>query len=314
VSQKTQEQIQLAGDPDLMQESRIKIHLMDGTYELFRHHFGAPPRKAPDGIEIGATLGFMRSLLMLLQSDDVTHVAVAFDHVIESFRNDLYPGYKTGAGVDARLLAQFPLAEEAAAALGVVIWPMVEFEADDAIGTAVARFKEDRSVEQIIIASPDKDLAQLVSGDRIVCWDRRRKIIIDEAAVIAKYGVRPASIPDYLALVGDSADGFPGIPGWGAKSTAAVLTQYPKLEAIPKDAAQWQVHGINPGRAGSLVDSLTTNWEDALLFRRLATLRTDVPLKETIQDLQWQGARQELVDFCKRLGDDKFPMRVSRWR
>jgi 5'-3' exonuclease len=314
VSQKTQEQFKPAGDPVLMQESSIKVHLIDGTYELFRNHFGAPPRKAPDGRQIGATLGFMRSLLMLLQSDDVTHVAVAFDHVIESFRNDLYSGYKTGAGVDARLLAQFPLAEEAAAALGVVVWPMVEFEADDALGTAASRFKEDRSVEQIIIASPDKDLAQLVSGDRIVCWDRRRKIIIDEAAVIAKYGVAPASIPDYLAVVGDSADGFPGIPNWGEKSAALVLTQYQKLEAIPKDAAQWQVNGIRPGRAASLVDSLTGHWEDALLFRRLATLRADVPLKETIQDLQWQGAHQELVEFCKRLGDEKFPQRVSRWR
>jgi 5'-3' exonuclease len=314
VSQETQEQIKLAGDPDLMQESSMKIHLIDGTYELFRHHFGAPPRKAPDGREIGATLGFMRSLLMLLQSDGVNHVAVAFDHVIESFRNDLYPGYKTGSGVDPKLLAQFPLAEDAAAALGVVTWPMVEFEADDAIGTAVARFKEDSSVIQIIIASPDKDLAQLVSGNRIVCWDRRRKIIIDEAAVIAKYGVRPASIPDYLAMVGDSADGFPGIPGWGAKSAASVLGQYPKLEAIPKDASRWQVQGINLRRAGSLLESLTTNWEQALLFRRLATLRTDVPLKETIQDLQWQGARQELIEFCTRLGDEKFPQRVSRWR
>jgi 5'-3' exonuclease len=314
LSQETQEQIKLANDPDLVPESNIKMHLIDGTYELFRNHFGAPPRKAPDGRQIGATIGFMRSLLMLLQNYDVTHVAVAFDHVIESFRNDLYPGYKTGAGVDSNLLAQFPLAEEAAAALGVVTWPVEEFEADDAIGTAVAHFKEDRSVEQIIIASPDKDLAQLVSGDRIVCWDRRRKIIIDEAGVIAKYGVRPGSIPDYLALVGDSADGFPGIPGWGTKSAATVLAQYQKLEAIPKDGSQWQVHGINPGRAIGLAESLTANWEEALLFRRLATLRMDVPLKETIQDLKWQGARQELVEFCARLGDEKFPPRISRWR
>jgi 5'-3' exonuclease len=292
----------------------MKIHLIDGTYELFRNHFGAPAKQAPDGREVGATLGFLRSLLMLLQSDGVTHVAVAFDHVIESFRNDLYPGYKTGAGVDAKLLAQFPLAEEAAAALGVVTWPMVTFEADDAIGTAAVRFNESDSVDQIIIASPDKDLAQLVSGERIVCWDRRRGIIIDEAGVIEKYGVSPVSIPDWLAVVGDSADGFPGIPGWGAKSAASVLAQYKKLESIPKDASLWQVKGISQGRALSLVDSLTRNWEEALLFRKLATIRTDVPIEDSIQDLDWQGARKELTEFCKRLGDEKIPLRVSRWR
>jgi 5'-3' exonuclease len=292
----------------------MKIHLIDGTYELFRHHFGAPAKQAPDGREVGATLGLLRSLLMLLQRDDVTHVAVAFDHVIESFRNDLYPGYKTGAGVNPNLLAQFPLAEEAAAALGVVIWPMVEFEADDAIGTAAAWFNQSESVEQIIIGSPDKDLAQMVSGDRIVCWDRRREIIIDEAGVIDKYGVSPGSIPDWLAVVGDSADGFPGIPGWGAKSASSVLAQYKKLESIPRDAAQWQVNAIRPGRAASLAESLTRNWEEALLFRKLATIRTDVPLEETIEDLKWQGARKELTEFCKRMGDEKIPSRVSRWR
>src|SRR5512142_3492193 len=181
----------------------MKIHLVDGTYELFRNFFGAPPKKAPDGRQVGATLGLLRSLLMLVTSPGVTHVAVAFDHVIESFRNDLYPGYKTSAGVDPNLLAQFPLAEEAVRALGLVVWPMVEFEADDALASAAARFKKLSSVEQIVLASPDKDLAQLVSGQRIVCWDRRREIVMDEAGVVSKFGVLPESIPDYLALVGD---------------------------------------------------------------------------------------------------------------
>jgi 5'-3' exonuclease len=292
----------------------MKIHLIDGTYELFRNHFGAPPKKAPDGHEVGATLGLLRSLLMLLQSDGVTHVGVAFDHVIESFRNDLYTGYKTGEGVDPNLLAQFPLAEQAVAALGVVVWPMVEFEADDAIGTAATRFKKTKSVEQIVIGSPDKDLAQLVSGDRIVCWDRRRELIIDEAGVVEKFGVSPGSIPDWLGVVGDSADGFPGIPGWGAKSASSVLAQYKKLEAIPRDAAKWKVSAISAGRAASLVESLTQHWEEALLFRKLATIRTDVPLTESLNDLKWKGAREDFTEFCARLGDEKIAPRVTKWR
>ena len=291
----------------------MKIHLIDGTYELFRNHFGAPPRKAPDGREVGATLGLLRSLLMLLQSDGVTHVGVAFDHVIESFRNDLYTGYKTGEGVDPNLLAQFPLAEQAVAALGVVVWPMVEFEADDAIGTAATRFKKTKSVEQIVIGSPDKDLAQLVSGDHIVCWDRRREIIIDEAGVVEKFGVSPGSIPDWLGVVGDSADGFPGIPGWGAKSASSVLAQYKKLESIPKDAAKWKVSAISAGRAASLVESLTSHWEEALLFRKLATIRTDVPLEENLNDLKWRGAREDFTEFCQSLGDEKISPRVTKW-
>src|SRR5918993_5684292 len=211
----------------------MNIHLIDGTYELFRNHFGAPPKKAPDGHEVGATLGLLRSLLMMLTSPGVTHVAVAFDHVIESFRNDLYSGYKTGEGVDPELLAQFPLAEEAVSALGVVVWSMVEFEADDAIATATARFKKNKSVEQVIICSVDKDLTQMVEGQRVVCRDRRREIILDEKGVIEKFGVHPESIPDYLALVGDSADGYPGIPGWGAKSAAVVLAHFKRIESIP---------------------------------------------------------------------------------
>jgi len=292
----------------------MKVYLVDGTYELFRSHFGAPPRKAPDGRAVGATLGLLRSLLMLVTTPGVTHVACAFDHVIESFRNDQYPGYKTSAGVDANLLAQFSLAEEAVSALGLVVWPMVEFEADDALSSATARFKRDAAVEQIVICSPDKDLAQLVSGNRIVGWDRRRNILIDEAGVVEKFGVRPQSIPDWLGLVGDAADGFPGIPGWGAKSASAVLATYERLEAIPADPLTWGLAAISASRATRLAESLTQHWAKALLFRKLATLREDVPLQETLADLEWQGAHERLKDICHQLGDEKFPGRVPRWR
>ncbi len=289
----------------------MKIHLVDGTYELFRSHFGAPPKKAPDGREVGATLGLLRSLLLLLSNSDVTHVACAFDHVIESFRNDLYPGYKTGAGVAPDLLAQFPLAEEAVAALGLVVWPMVEFEADDALATAVARFKNEKLVEQIVVCSPDKDLAQLVFGSRIVCWDRRRDIILDENGVVEKFGVSPESIPDYLALVGDSADGYPGIKGWGAASTSAVLTRFKHIESIPSDPHQL---GLGLGRATTLMENLQKNYKDALLFRELSTLRKDVPLKESSDDLRWQGAHPRLRELCHELGDERTPERVPKWK
>jgi 5'-3' exonuclease len=292
----------------------MKIHLVDGTYELFRNHFGAPPRQAPDGREVGATLGLLRSLLMLLAAPDVTHVACAFDHVIRSFRNDLFPGYKTGEGVDPNLLAQFPLAEEAVSALGVVVWPMAEFEADDALATAAARFQDHKSVDQIIICSPDKDLAQLVSGSRIVCWDRRRDIVLDEAGVQEKFGVLPQSIPDWLALVGDSADGYPGVPGWGAKSTSAVISRFEHLEAIPGDAGKWGIGSVSPGRAKSLAESLAQHREEALLYRRLATLRKDVPLQEKLGDLKWQGALEGLKEICLKLGDEQIPKRIPRWR
>jgi 5'-3' exonuclease len=292
----------------------MKIHLIDGTYELFRNHFGAPPKQSSDGREVGATLGLLRSLYALLSLPGVTHVGVAFDHVIESFRNDLYPGYKTSAGVDLKLLAQFPLAEQAVSALGLVVWPMVAFEADDALGSATARFGKLGSVEQVVICSPDKDLAQLVSGKRIVCWDRRREIVIDEAGVVQKFGVKPASIPDWLALVGDAADGYPGLPGWGAKSASAVLSRYGHLEAIPPEPAKWKVHGLTPGRAASLGKSLASRREEALLYRRLATLRSDVPLKEKLRDLEWRGALPALRDLCHELGDDRLPERISRWR
>jgi 5'-3' exonuclease len=292
----------------------MKIHLVDGTYELFRNHFGAPPKKAPDGREVGATLGLLRSLLMLLTSPGVTHVAVAFDHVIESFRNDLFAGYKTGEGVDPNLLAQFALAEKAVSALGVVVWPMVEFEADDALATAAARFKKNKSVEQIVICSPDKDLSQLVSGNRIVCWDRRRDIVIDEAGVVEKFGVPPQSIPDWLALVGDSADGYPGIPGWGAKSASVVLAHYKRMESIPNDPGKWQVSSISPGRAASLAESLAQRREEALLYKELAMVRADVPIKEKLSDLKWQGAYPRLKKICREMGDERIPERIPRWR
>jgi len=289
----------------------MKIHLVDGTYELFRNHFGAPPKKAPDGREVGATLGLLRSLLLLLSSPDVTHIAVAFDHVIKSFRNDLFDGYKTGEGTDPDLLAQFTLAEEAVSALGVTVWPMVEFEADDAIGTAVARFKGEKTVEQIVICSPDKDLAQLVSGNRIVCWDRRREIVIDEPGVVEKYGVSPVSIPDFLALVGDSADGIPGIPAWGAKSSASVLANYQHIESIPDDPDAWEVSVRGANR---LAENLAQGRQEATLYRQLATLRQDVPIDEKLDDLEWQGAHERLKEFCRELGDERIPERINRWQ
>ncbi|MEZ4770384.1 MAG: 5'-3' exonuclease H3TH domain-containing protein [Caldilineales bacterium] len=279
----------------------MKVHLLDGTYELFRAFYGPPPRKAPDGREVGATVGLLRSLLVLLDDPNVTHVGVAFDHVVESFRNDLFAGYKTGEGIDPDLRAQFDLAEEAVSALGMVVWPMVEFEADDAIATAALRFRDDPAVEQIIVCSPDKDLAQLVAGQRIVCWDRRRGIVYDEAAVVEKYGVPPASIPDWLALVGDSADGIPGIPGWGAKSAAAVLSQFGHIENIPDDIMLWP---IPAGRARRLAENLNAQQDDALLYRRLTTLRSDVPLAESLADLEWRGVRPEFRQLCAALGVD----------
>ena len=292
----------------------MKIHLVDGTYELFRNHFGAPPKRAPDGRQVGATLGLLRSLLLLVTTPGVSHVACAFDHVIESFRNDLFADYKTGAGVDPDLLAQFGLAEEAVAALGVVVWPMVEYEADDALASAVKRFRSHKTVEQIVLCSPDKDLAQLVDGERIVCWDRRRDIIVNEAGVLEKYGVWPRSIPDWLALVGDAADGYPGLPGWGAKSAAAVLRRWEYIEAIPDDSRRWQVSTLPAGRAASLAETLAGRRAEAMLYKRLATLRQDVPLAERLSDLQWRGAHSRLRDLCRELGDEKIAARISQWQ
>jgi len=288
----------------------MKIHLIDGTYELFRSFYGPPPKKSPDGREVGATIGLLRSLLALISDAGVTHIACAFDHVIESFRNDLFPGYKTGAGINPDLLAQFSLAEEAVTALGIVVWPMVEFEADDAIATAALRFMDAPSVDQVVICSPDKDLAQLVSDKRIVCWDRRRDIVYDEEAVFEKYGVPPASIPDWLALVGDSADGIPGIPTWGAKSAAALLSRYQHIEAIPDDTSEW---GVSTGRAQRLAENLAAHREQARLFRSLTTLRTDVPLAEGVDDLEWHGASIGFRGLCSELGANDLPDRITRW-
>lgn len=288
----------------------MNIHLVDGTYELFRSFYGPPPRKAPDGREVGATIGLMRSMLVLLADPGVTHLACAFDHVIESFRNDLFAGYKTGEGVNPELLAQFQLAEQAVRALGIVAWPMAEFEADDAIATATIRFKGEPGVEQVVICSPDKDLTQLVTGKQVVCWDRRRDITYDEAAVIEKYGISPASIPDYLALVGDSADGIPGIPTWGAKSTATLLSRYIHIEDIPDDISEWD---MTPGRARKLAENLADHKAEAELYRQLTTLRTDVPLRESVADLEWRGARPRLREFCSELGANDIPERVAQW-
>jgi 5'-3' exonuclease len=289
----------------------MKIHLVDGTYELFRAHFGAPPKKAANGMEVGATLGMLRSMMLLLSDPEVTHVAVAFDHVIESYRNKLYPGYKSSVGVDPIILNQFPLAEKLVSALGLVIWPQVKFEADDAIATAVAKFKKVKSVQQIVICSVDKDLTQMVDGDRVICWDRRREIFLNDKGVTEKFGVGPESIPDFLALVGDSADGYPGIQGWGEKSTSTVLSKYKHIESIPNDPNKL---GLGLGRATTLLENLQKNYKDALLFRELSTLRTDVPLKETLTDLKWQGVYPRLKKLCHELGDERIPERVTRWR
>ena len=289
----------------------MKIHLVDGTYELFRAHFGAPPKKSKSGQEVGATLGMIRSMLLLLSDPEVTHVAVAFDHVIESFRNKMYKGYKSSEGVDPVILNQFPVAEAAIKALGLVTWPMVKYEADDAIATAVAKFKKVKSVEQIVICSVDKDLTQMVDGDRVICWDRRREILLNEKGVVEKFGVSPESIPDFLALVGDSADGYPGIQGWGEKSTSAVLAKYKHIEAIPKDPNKIP---LGLGRATTLLENLQSNYKDALLFRELSTLRTDVPLKETLADLKWQGVYPRFKNVCEDLGNQSIPERITKWR
>ena len=285
----------------------MDVHLIDGTYELFRAHFGAPSATAPDGAAVGATRGLIRSLQALLREPGVTHVAVAFDHVVESFRNRLFPGYKTAEGVPLELLAQFPLAEEATRALGLVTWPMVEFEADDALATGAARFAEAPGVERVLLCTPDKDLAQCVRGTRVVGFDRMRRRVMDEAGVRARFGVGPESIPDWLALVGDTADGIPGVPRFGEKSASAVLGRYPHLEAIPDDAARWDV----PVRgAASLAASLAAHREAAVLFRTLATVRTDVPLAEDLEALRCRGPRSDLLEALgRRLGDSRLAPR-----
>ena len=288
----------------------MNLHLVDGTYELFRAHFGAPPAKAPDAREVGATRGLVRSLAALLREEGVSHVAVAFDHVIESFRNELFPGYKTSAGVPAELLAQFQLAEDATRAMGIAVWSMVELEADDALATAAARFAGAPGVERILLCTPDKDLAQCVRGREVVGFDRMRRRLLDEDGVREKFGVAPASIPDWLALVGDDADGIPGLPRWGERSASAVLARYGHLEQIPDLHARWEV----PVRGAlALAESLRAHREEALLYRRLATLRTDAPLAEEVEALRWRGPEPDgLAWIAEALGDRELAARLPR--
>ena len=275
----------------------MDVYLIDGTYELFRYYYAVPSAKDASGQEIGAVRGVVGSVLSMIERG-ATHVGVATDHVIESFRNDLYLGYKTSEGVDPALLSQFPILEDALQSMGVVVWPMIEVEADDALASAAAKAAQDDRVRQVLICTPDKDLGQCVVGSRVVQLDHRRETLRDEAGVIAKFGIKPSSIPDYLAVVGDSADGYPGIAGWGAKTAAAVFSQYPHLEDIPKDWRRW-----DPiiRRARPLAESLFAAWEDALLFRTLATLRVDVPVFSSIDDLLWKGPAEDFKRTCERL-------------
>ena len=275
----------------------MEIHLIDGTYELFRYFFAVPSSTDASGQEIGAVRGVLASVMSMIEAG-ATHLGVATDHVVESFRNELYDGYKTSEGVDPALLSQFPLLEEALEAMGVMVWPMVRYEADDALASAAAKAAGDKRVQRVLICTPDKDLGQCVVGTRVVQFDRRREIMRDEAGVVEKFGVAPKSIPDYLAVVGDSADGFPGIQGWGVKAAAQVFSQYAHLEDIPKDWHKWHP---SIKKARPLSESLFSGWNDALLFRTLATLRTDVHVFENVDDLRWQGPRQEFEEQCKRL-------------
>ena len=275
----------------------MNVHLIDGTYELFRHYYALPSARDTDGREVAAVRGVLASVLGMIKGG-ATHVGVATDHVIESFRNDLWSGYKTSAGVEPDLLAQFPLLEEVLRAAGIVVWPMVEFEADDALAAAAIMAAQDGRVEQVVICTPDKDLAQCVRGSRIVQLNRRTRMILDEPGVVEKYGVSPESIPDYLALVGDAADGYPGLAGWGAKSSAAVLAKFSHLESIPKDCREWRVNVIN---AGALADTLCREWDRAVLFRTLATLRTDIALFKDVEELRWIGPTPAFDELASRL-------------
>ncbi len=292
----------------------MQLHLVDATYELFRAHYAPrPPVRGRDGVLLSGVSGLLEQLCYLLREEGATHVACATDRVIESFRNDLYPGYKSSAGMPRELLAQFPLAERAIEALGIVLWPMVELEADDALATAADRWEAAPGVEKVVICSVDKDLAQCVRDERVVLWDRRRRLTYDAAAVAAKWGVPPASIPDLLALVGDAADGYPGLQGWGSKSAAAVLARYGSLEAIPERASTWDV----PGLRGAVVLAavLAERRDEALFYRSLAHLRLDAPLPQRDpDDLRWRGAdRPAWEAFCDELGLDRLRDRPHRW-
>jgi 5'-3' exonuclease len=285
------------------------VHLVDGTYELFRHFFAVPARQAADGKEIAATRGVLSSLIQLLE-EGASHVGVATDHVIESWRNDLWPGYKTGAGIDPALKGQFGLLEETLAAFGFAVWPEVTYEADDALAAAASVADADPRVERVMICTPDKDLAQCVRSQRVVQYDRRQRKLFDEAGVVAKFGVPPASIPDYLALVGDSADGFPGIPGWGAKSAAAVLTRYGHIDAIPAAPGQWDVPGIRG--AAKLAVALRDGIELAVLFRRLATLDAQGPEVGSVDEWRWSGPKDEASAMAAYLGAEGLLTRARK--
>ncbi len=291
----------------------MDIYLVDGTYELFRHFYAMPSARDGDGREVAAVKGVVTSILGLINSG-VRYLGVATDHVIESFRNDMWPGYKTGAGIDPALLSQFDLLEEALTALGVAVWPMIEFEADDALASAAALAAADSRVDRVVICTPDKDLGQCVRGTKIVQLNRRTRVIFDEAGIIAKFGVAPESIPDYLALVGDSSDGYPGLRGWGPKSAAAVLARYRHLESIPDDARAW---GVNANNAGALALTLARERDRALLFRDLATLRADIPLFTSIDALEWTGPTDAFPPLAARLdsavqtGDSRLGTRGS---
>ncbi|HEY9733511.1 MAG TPA: 5'-3' exonuclease H3TH domain-containing protein [Drouetiella sp.] len=275
----------------------MEVHLVDGTYELFRHYFAVPHSTNANGQEIAAVRGVLSSIISMLNKG-ATHIAVATDHVIESFRNDLYAYYKTGDGIAPDLVSQFPILEDALASLGVVVWPMIEFEADDALAAGAAMASQDSTVNQIIICTPDKDLAQCVVGDRVVQLDRRREILRNEAGIIEKFGVKPASIPDYLALVGDTADGYPGIPGWGAKAAASVLLRYDHFENIPKNPSEWDKSIRNSKK---LAQSLFGAWDEAILYRTLATLRTDFHLFNNVDELRWRGPRSDFEKVCAEM-------------
>jgi 5'-3' exonuclease len=297
----------------------VQLHLVDATYELFRAHFAPrPPVLGRDGIPLSGVSGLVDQLLYLLREEGATHVGCATDRVIESFRNDLFPGYKSSAGMPPELLAQFPIAEAAVEALGIVLWPMVEYEADDAIAAAALRFADDPAVDKIVVCTPDKDMAQLVRDERIVLWDRRRNLTYDDAGVREKWGVPPLSIPDWLAVVGDSSDGYPGIPGWGAKSAAAVLARYGHLDDVPPRASGWEVAGVGGTRAATQAASLRDHWDEAMLYRDLARLRTaddGVPIRQKEADeLRWDGApRAEWEAFCEEWGLARLATRPHRW-
>jgi 5'-3' exonuclease len=289
----------------------VRVHLIDGTYELFRAWFGAPPVQTSDGREVAAVRVVLRNLAAMVRSRTMTHGGVAFDHVIESFRNDLFPAYKNGEGLDPRLVAQFEMAERATRAVGLVAWPMIEFEADDAIATAAHHLGGDPRVDQIRITAVDKDMCQCVQGTRIVCWDRWKDHVLDEAGVVAKHGVSPESIPDLLALVGDTADGIPGITGWGKSTASKVLTVWKHIDAIPDDPAKWNVPGLRG--TDKLAATLRDNRDTLRLYHTLATLRVDCPIERTVEELEWRGADREQLDaVCREIEVDPSMIKLDR--